>query len=559
MENSISPVSLRGGIFLQSKTHEQSLHLDKSHIWAMRDELGVKTESMGILEPWITAGVMGDTGSWLRYSQGEIKEVDGEIYTYKVNLPVESVYIVEDLSNTDKPGIDGQVFRLRLNRRAFGNTAVVKFQLSDDFDLYVTEDEIIKDGAGTGATFIYTFKVISDRKGMYCPKSRLTANNRIAYMSSMDSEYNTVYDDLSMSTQTAEYFNYVGNSRANKYFTVSEDAATMSVPEQNIISINDFRKNIEMHIFKPGTAGFDAQLKGAMNIGQIKDYANYDKGMGAGYEKFKQDLVSSSWIPQVELMYAKHLELEVHNQAMWSGGGTIMQDRTQVRLPIGLYQQYNNGNKHFYSINTLKHEALSYIEGIITSYQRNRQAAFDDKHVLEVRVGAGAFSILLPALKAQPQQQGMVVNADRFISGENGALKFDTPIYNMYKTIYGWIKFIVDPALDPVDADDISNPMIGGFRLSAYMIIVDDFMGTKDNVVTLRRKGQWDTKHSFTNGKSDYFGKLHNFGGNQRLPFGFEVVMKKSHVALWLKDPTRSLMIKPYNPYTGKPFGETDY
>jgi hypothetical protein len=40
---------------------------------------------------------------------------------------------------------------------------------------------------------------------------------------------------------------------------------------------------------------------------------------------------------------------------------------------------------------------------------------------------------------------------------------------------------------------------------------------------------------------------------------GFEVYIEKRMKAYHIKDITRSLLIKPYNPFTGKPIFEPDY
>jgi hypothetical protein len=127
---------------------------------------------------------------------------------------------------------------------------------------------------------------------------------------------------------------------------------------------------------------------------------------------------------------------------------------------------------------------------------------------------------------------------------------------------YGKIMFKLNPALDPVDANEKINPIvpfsnnIGGHRLSSYMFIIADITENgSDNIVELIYKPDWDFSKSVEVGKLPYMNQPMYNGAHIKSSNhpGFKVTMVKKHKAYFLKDATKSLLIKPLNPYTGKP------
>lgn len=55
------------------------------------------------------------------------------------------------------------------------------------------------------------------------------------------------------------------------------------------------------------------------------------------------DIVMSKWIPEIELLAAARLRLDVENTAMWGSGGTVQLENGVVgHRPIGLWLQLNS-------------------------------------------------------------------------------------------------------------------------------------------------------------------------------------------------------------------------
>lgn len=543
--NTITPLSLNGGVFLASTQFQEGVHLDAAHVMAQNKY--TTTHKLGVITPFIANGYLDNLSMFSDFTAQRIEvDTDSGIYEWESPEAMEETYVVEDLSGSDYAGIDGQTFKLRLNRRAFGNSSTVKFSMYDDFDLFVTNDEILND-TETG-TWVYTFTLLGvDSPSKFVPKHYLQPGQRLMQLGSEFGEFDTVYNDFGFGGKMNKFYNYVGETKADTHFSVTDEAAYSKISHDSIKHIQDYRKVIEMHMFKPGSAGFYAQLNGQHPVIAYKD--------NGGKDQMQKDIVMSSWIPEIELLAAARLRLDVENTAMWSAGGTVQLEGGRVgNRPIGLWHQLNRGNKHNFSIDNF---TIGLFNSVLSSYLRGRTTPFGNE-VIEIETGDGGIAMIQRLLSNLPSSNGQIWNAERFITGDTGNLKYSTPRFREYEFDFGTVRFKVNPALNPVQANDIENPMIGAYRLSSFMFIIRDLTGKGDNIKELVRKDKWDYKWYYENGKMDYMGRIQGFAG-KNVPYGFKVFMEMRHKAYWVMDPTRAFLMKPYNPKTGQPFGETSY
>ena len=299
--NTITPLSLNGGVFLASTQFNGQMHLDHEHV--LSQTRGQVSHKLGVITPFIANGYLDNLSMFNDFSAQRI-EVDSPTGLYEWESPeaMEETYIVEDLSGTNTAGIDHQIFKLRLNRRAFGNTATVKFSQFDDFDLMVTNDEILND-VETG-TWVYTFRLLGvDSPSKFVPKHYLQPGQRLMHMGSEFGEFDTIYNDISWGGKMNKFYNYVGQSRANIHYSVTDEAAYSRINSNTVKQLNDYRKVIEMHLFRPGSDGFYAQMSGKHPITVYK----------GDVKSMQNDIVMSSWIPEVELLAAARLRLDVED------------------------------------------------------------------------------------------------------------------------------------------------------------------------------------------------------------------------------------------------------
>lgn len=543
-QNTMTPITLGGGIYLRTTDYHHSTHLDKAHVLQVNARGGFAPTDLGVVDYFIQSGYMDDMGAVYDFgkmgkNRVAVTSSDG-MYTWEQVEAYDDFYIVEDLSCTDRPGIDEQPIKLRMNRRAVGNSGSITVDKFAEQDLVVTQDEIVKDGD----TWIYTFvpKGLGVKEAGY-PKSFLTAGTKYVRKSSFHGANTTIYDDLGdWGTRVSKFYNYVGKTDAQKHFVVGGGASGMSIHGGEVKSMKEYQRVMEMWLFRAGSDAMDMQLRGEDPIKRI---------YGGDVKKAERDIVQGAWMSEVEALAMKRLELDIEYEAYWGTGGTVNLDGYVEYTPVGLYLQFNRGNQHFYDITTM---TLDKLDGILATFLKDRKPAFGTQ-VFEITVGDGLASLLRQLTKGLAAQNGMITNSERFLTGATNDLHFHTPIINAYDFSFGTVKWVVNPALNPKTANDAINPYIGNYRLSSYMAMMTDITGEGNNVQELYNSDGWDFKHIYKNGKANYMGNPVGYAGDMNVPYDFKVAMIKKHKAYRLVDPTRSFIIKPYNPYTGKPFG----
>ena len=117
------------------------------------------------------------------------------------------------------------------------------------------------------------------------------------------------------------------------------------------------------------------------------------------------------------------------------------------------------------------------------------------------------------------------------------------------------IKIILvhEPALDPVFANNISNPIIDRhYRLSSFTGIIYDLNDIEaDNIKLV--KGAYADKLRYQKqiGNIDWADQNATFISSGNFS-GIKGTMSMRHANMWLVDPTKSLMFELINPKTGK-------
>lgn len=546
----VKPLSLSGGIFLSATEYNNGMNADHAHISNLQKKHGLAPTNLGIIEYFINSGFLETQGSLFNLpGEGTPIEVNGDIYTYETPLALDEFYIVEDLSGVDGPvGKDEQTFKLRFNRRGVGNRVVITPSPYLDLQLFVTDDEIVKDGN----TFVYTVSVIGQNaKNRGFDKKFLATGTRYAQSTSFFGEFSTIAQDLEWGGKMAKFYNYVGQARAAANYTVSDEAAHMRVPENEFHSLANYRKVLNMYLMKPGTEGFEYQVAGPSATGLGEVLTNVYKG---DKKALRKDILLHSWIPEIEALGLQRLELDVLNEKFWGTGGTVNMDGRVYNRPIGIYQQMNMGNIHSYNISTF---SLAFLDGLLASYFSGRMR-FDTTNIIDITVGDGAMNMIYRLTQNLPSSHGMVTQSADYLQGDTRNLHFKTPRITSFDFSFGTIRFTLSPALNPrKGVNDFTNPLIGAYRLSSYMMFMTDVTNSSEgNVYSLRNSQQWDTKWQFENGKYNYMGNLNGFQGRLDVPWGFKVRMEKRHQALMLKDPTKAFILKPINPNNGLPFGD---
>jgi len=555
MANTLPQNGLFNGIYLQTKEFNASMHhLDTAHLMRMNAGAGGgygSSTDLGMITPWITTGYMERNGIFdmINTTQGVKRTmIDGHIARFQYPIADQPCYILEDISTQEKPGLDDSPFKIKTNRRVGGNLAIISPDKFLQLELIVQPDEIVGNDA-TG--HILTVKLNStNKKYKWFPKELLQAGTIFVRTGSVGSEYSRTYDSLpDVKTGFREYYFHVGEGYAHKYFSVTRDAAYSKISGHITKTLQEYRNVLELYQFAPGSPASDGVMRGESPIAVYQRYFQISKE--AATEKVKQDIVKTAWIPVVEAIAMAEVERDVEFYAVWGSGGTMKIDgKTEINLPVGLFHQFNLGS--FVSYNIPKF-TLGRFEAILLSRLRDKMDPYGTQKIT-IGTGMGGLKIARDAISKKYFGQNFTVQGDeRYVKGtDNQTLYLETPNFTSYRWEYGVIEFVHVPALDPIYANEYNNPWYMGHRLSSFMFIIDDLSGMGGNVEELVYGPDWDFNHYFTNGKMSYEDMgTKPFHGNKDIP-GFEVYIEKRFKAYRLIDPTKSLLIKPINPFTGK-------
>lgn len=559
----VAPQHLQNGIYLQTKEFKANIHLDRAHLMAMEAGKNSDVSDLGMIIPWITTGYMERPPMWEMIKQGtnRVLHMDGHMYTWKQPLADQPTIIVEDISGTDKPGIDGQPFKIKLNKRTFGHSAVITSNKFGGIELVVQPEEIRTDGDH----FIYTVVMnATNKKYKYYPKEWLSPNTKLFQIGSVLGEYGQTYNDMGDNIMTGgytEFYNYVGDGVANTHFTCTRDAAYSNISKSCVIGLQQYRKVVEMYQLHPSSAAYDVSMKGQGTWDtMIQAYEKKGLTRNQATEAIQKDIVKRAWIPEVEQLAMLQVERDVESYAVWGAGGTIqVEGKQRVRLPIGLFHQLNLGPTYTYNIPSF---SLRKLEAYLTSRLKDKIDPYGN-NVITIGTGNAGLKLVRSQIKDVALNSGLTYDSSKYIDGkDNMNLSFDGPNFSSYRFSFGWVKFVHMPSLDPIEANELENPIVDGFRLSSYIYVIDDMTGQGDNILELLYGPNWDFNHFYINGRMNYMDNG-MYGASRSGPYaasntnpGFEVYIEKRLKAYHIKDITKSLLIKPINPRTGKPIFE---
>lgn len=557
------PLTLNNGIYLQTREFDHHTHLDTAHLAQMEAGRAQATTDLGMITPWVTTGYMERPGMWDLIGKGKNRTLfmDGHVWTWKTPIADQPTYVVEDVSGLDKPGVEGTTFKIKLNKRTFGNSAIITPEKFSGIELYVTADEIRQDGDG----FIYTVKLnAANKKLKWFPKEYLQAGTIFFQIGSVLGEYGKTYNDFgNIKTGYREFYNYVGEGYANVHFTVTRDAALSQVSKQAVMGLTQYRKVIEMYQLRPGSAAYDISRTGQNTYNDlVQAYVGAGaKTAGEAQQMLKRDIVKKAWLPEVEALGMTMVERDVEFYGMWGAGGTLnVEGKTNVRMPVGLFHQMNMGPTYNYNIPSFQ---LKKLDAWITSRLKDKIDPYG-QNVIKIGTGLGGLKLVRGQILDVVQASGLQFQHDRYVKGtDNQKLYFDAPNFISYRMSFGIVEFVHIPALDPIQANNLENPIVDSHRLSSYMFIIDDLTAQNDNIHEIVYGPNFDFNHFYVNGRMNYMDSP-TFGNSRPGPYqssgpgvpGFEVYIEKRHKAYWVKDPTKSLLIKPFNPYTGRPLFE---
>lgn len=569
----MTPNQNLNSVFYTDKVYEMgSARIDS---YSLRNIMAnAKPDNLGIIEYW---SQMQQTATplYLMSSFGgkNIKTVQDPQGRYTWSTPVinDLPHITRDIDPTNtKKGIAGQPFRIALNRRAFSYTDIISYDKMSGLEMRVDPNtEIISMG---NDEFIYTVRLMNNGNGMFLDNKYLVPQTSFFRKSSVKApDYGERYAEVYTRTGVREYYNFVGGGVATATYSVSNMAQRMMKANYNKstgnIELGAKTKGVPVRELWRINDWSQAWAKDP-SIVSIPDAAN--KLGKAGIVQAMQDgWIDMNIVTSLEQACITKMVEDIENALMWGlGGRTTSDGPDMVRTTVGLWKQMDNAFKTVYNIGTFTPNIL---ENQIYNFFRGRVdfVGPDPERKIVVQTGIAGMRQMNNAIKNMAINSGLVINASEVGAISNMKLKSGESLQQSGMDLdYGYaytsytipflanVKFVINPALDPILANDIENPWVDGYRTSSYCYIVWDITDNpEDNIFLMKKQtDEDDFRWWYVNGDSDYMGSKKGFQGSG-LFSGFKVFMTMDHKALQIIDNTKLLKIVPYNVVTKKPYG----
>lgn len=537
------------GILLRDNRIDLGSHLDSYHL--LNQYLAKQPTNLGIVEYWAqTQQAQPFLYNFASFGGKNKKTVDSPDGRYSWDVPVvnDIPHITRDIEPTNlTKGLGKIPFRLAINRKAYGPTAVVCFDKFAGVELRILE--VIDTDNGTECQLIVT--IHSGDENTYLDNAYLVPQTPLFPKYSLRGEYGESWNDTSSRIGYRTFYNFLGTGEANQSYSISSRAYDMmkggkGVDVKEMIRFNEWDPNDISRVNIPD------QMAKVRQIGL--------------YKAMQEGIISYSFVLEIENRCIETVVRDLQESMMWGLGGYSEQDGPDgIRTPVGLWRQLDNSFKRTYNIGTwnmgiLKSELYNYYNGRVDF------TGPDPSREVIVQTGIAGMQQVNDLIQNMATNAGLVLNGAEIgaISGTNGRsiplngmdLKFGYAYTSYVIPFLANVKFVVNPALDPVLASDIENPYVNGFRLSSYSYIIWDVTanGGNDNIYMMEWWYDKGLKWFYQNGTTNYNGDQKGFASVGDFN-GFKVKMTQYHKGIQVMDPTRILKIVPINPKTGRPFG----
>jgi hypothetical protein len=534
---------LNNGIFLRDTSYQTSSHVDSYHLSNLLKS--AEPTDLGPVDLWAMAQkVEMPLYQMSSFGGKNVISVDNARGEYKWQIPVtqDLPYITEDIeSNNATKGVDGQAFKIKLNKRSFGHGDIITYDKYNGVEMYITADDIIPAGDG----FIYTVQLVNNDNAKYLDNKYLKVGTKVFRKGSARGEYGERFSDIgNINAGFREFYNYVGGAEAHVHYSVSSRADLMmkgGMKADGTVPVVELWRNFDKSVDP--------------SVTNMEDMANK---MGKDYVKkaYQSGQLTRTFLTAMEAAHLTKIANDIETYLMWGQGGKVKQDGPDdIRLSVGLWKQLDNSYKRIYNkgsfnLDLFKSEIFNFFNGKV-EFQGP-----DPKRQLVVQTGLGGMKLVNEAIKREAVNSGLVINASEVgaITGKGMDLNFGFAYTQYVIPFLANVKFVLNPAFDNIHTNDIENPIIDGFPLSSYNFIIFDITeNTNDNIYLLKLSWDNQLKWFYQNGTMDYMGRTQGFQSSGNFN-GYRVFMTQTMPAIWVKDPTKVLKIVMRNPVTGGSF-----
>jgi hypothetical protein len=534
---------LNNGIFLRDTQYNASSHVDSYHLVNMLKD--AEPMDLGPVDIWaMTQKVEMPLYQMSSFGGKNVINVDNVRGEYKWQTPVaqDLAYVIEDIEPQNlAKGVDGNTFKIKLNKREFGHGDIITYDKYNGVELYIVpEEDILPIGDG----FIYTVQLVNNDNYKFMDNKYLANGTKFFRKGSARGEYGERFSDIQTKSGFREFYNYVGGAEAHVHYSISSRADMMIKGGMNAdgtVPVTEIWRNFDKSM-DPSVSNIEDMVA---KMG--KDYVKRAIGNG--------DL-SRTFLTSMEAAHLTKIATDIETYLMWGHGGRLRQDGPDdLRLSVGLWKQLDSSfkrvyNKSSFSLELFRSELYNFYAG------RVEFQGPDPKRQLIVQTGIGGMRMINEAIKREAASSNLSILAADIgaITNKGMDLGFGFAYTSYIIPFLANVKFVLNPAFDNIHTNDIENPIIDGNPLSSYSFIIFDITdNTNDNIYLLKLSWDNQLKWWYQNGTMDYMGRSQGFQSSGQFN-GYRVYMTQTMPAIWVKDPTKVLKIVMRNPITGGSF-----
>lgn len=544
------------GIFMgQARSLGIKNHVDIPYVTALAPE---KPLDFGVLDLWALKQRTDSPLLTLAVDNAQVIYSDSEYYTFELPSAADSTTrLVSGGLDKDKQGMDGEEIPFIVTRRDLSAGSIFKFDLTSRISFTVVDRPIEQ----LGEHYKLWAVLNTNSQVKYVTKSEFQPQRQIIKLADIRgldfSSYKAVWS-ISGVPSLAKYKNYLSNAMLQQSYRVTSgaveylntntriDAKQISMMEQTVLQFYQVR----------GIA--DNKVIDLRNPEMYKMYferLQEEKAKGNGEAAFVNLLDSIA----INMMQKQNNDLMI-----WSDQINILRDGYDTtRLVPGVWFQLDlAGYKHSYSIETFTLDTLT---DAIKDFEFGKVPLRPSisSNVYVIKTGRGGSELIYQAfLKKGFQIPAQIHNADHgFITGQANNLTYNAPRFVRYQIPnIGYLEVMWEPGFDPVKADEFVNPILaGGYRLSSYTMLIEDYNTSRDNIAIIRKNGSkmrmiveaGDQTHPLLRTGTNINGQNIQVHAASDELSGYQVKFVGRADTAIVKDPTKLLKLVPKNPRTG--------
>lgn len=530
-------------------------HLDIPYVTSLAPESPI---DFGVLDLWALKQRTESPMLTLAIENSQVLYSDAEYYTFELPSAQDmTTRLISGGLDKDKMGMDGEEIPFIVSKRDLSPGSIFKFDLTSRVSFTVVDQPIEQ----MGEHFKLWARLNTNSQVKFVTKAEFVPQRQIIKMADTRGldfgSYKSTWSIGNMGN--AKYKNYLSNALLQQSYRVTSgaveylntntrfDGAKMAAMEKAVLQFYAVKGIADNSVI---------DLSNADSYKQYFDRVQEERRKGNGEMRMVNLLDAVS----ISLMQKQN-----NNLMIWSDGMDTLRDGYDTtRIVPGVWFQLDQaGYKHSYSIESF---TLDTITNAIKDFEFGkvplRESISTNEYV--IRTGRGGSEIIYQAfMKAGFQIPGQIMNSEfGFITGSNAAnLTYNVPRFVRWQIPnIGYLRVEWEPGFDPVKADEFINPILaGGYRLSSYTMLIEDYNTSGDNIVVIRKNGtkmrmiveSGDQTHPLFRSSTSIAGQNIQVHQASDELTGYQVKFLSRADTAIVKDPTRLLKLVPKNPRTG--------